>query len=571
MSYEETHAKWHAFKYMDPFAADKFYTCNHKTKTCCRPNCDVNRSNEAPDNISFVNSTDDALKQGYRLCQHCLPNLGSRSDFVEEENFVLLNLDLLLKTMKFVNESIGFVPPLLGNNDSFLTSQVMKIKNLKLKKKLLKLENMDETNNTSITLESTLSKGDMEQLKRIDMACRHITLAAQSTMFGVHFVHRLCEQDDNGNFRSEKFDQFQATSGKQVPSPNEDNEEPLWAPHVAKRGCFWMKHRKLRTKRRRGGVLGFKELAAKSRISPWHFYRTFKSMTGVTPKDYGDRCFQFLYSHKKECYRALDDPESIIINAKLANPSLVSYKNDTTASKTLHHTTHTALTTPPFEKGTTVKIEPSESEVFMSSPISSLGDRSSASSLFALKQQMGLNSMEDKATNSMPLSNSTFVDSEPIEKGSSRQSTYPLPKSSNRLQQSFQQQPSQPLYADADFSPGDIEVVYETPDTAAEEATQFKFSISGNQYMDEILNFTCEDNTFNFPNVADNYSELQKLYTNGTESLDAFEIDQPFLLKQLQLQNILEKRYLDKIFLYAEDESNLDPFSASDFGTIISD
>ncbi|ODQ60278.1 hypothetical protein WICANDRAFT_30988, partial [Wickerhamomyces anomalus NRRL Y-366-8] len=50
-------------------------------------------------------------------------------------------------------------------------------------------------------------------------------------------------------------------------------------------------------KKRRGGVLGFKELASKSKLSPWHFHRVFKSVTGLTPKSYGDQCWKFIKDH----------------------------------------------------------------------------------------------------------------------------------------------------------------------------------------------------------------------------------------------------------------------------------
>lgn len=52
-------------------------------------------------------------------------------------------------------------------------------------------------------------------------------------------------------------------------------------------------------KKRRGGVLGFKELASKSKLSPWHFHRVFKSVTGLTPKSYGDQCWKFIKDHDR--------------------------------------------------------------------------------------------------------------------------------------------------------------------------------------------------------------------------------------------------------------------------------
>ncbi|KAG5362829.1 hypothetical protein CJU89_1965 [Yarrowia sp. B02] len=65
---------------------------------------------------------------------------------------------------------------------------------------------------------------------------------------------------------------------------------------------------KIQRKRRRGGILGFKELAAKSGLSPWHFHRVFRSITGLTPKAYGDACW-------KAVTNKLSDPE-LLTNIK---------------------------------------------------------------------------------------------------------------------------------------------------------------------------------------------------------------------------------------------------------------
>jgi len=47
-------------------------------------------------------------------------------------------------------------------------------------------------------------------------------------------------------------------------------------------------------RKKRGGILGFKELATRSNLSPWHFHRVFRFVTGVTPKAYGEALWEFL-------------------------------------------------------------------------------------------------------------------------------------------------------------------------------------------------------------------------------------------------------------------------------------
>lgn len=92
--------------------------------------------------------------------------------------------------------------------------------------------------------ERQLSRNESEHFKLVELACRHIAAAA---------ISNLAKQQSRTN------------------SPDD----------VTK-------------KKKRGGVLGFKELAVKSKLSAWHFHRVFKSVTGLTPKSYGDRCWEFI-------------------------------------------------------------------------------------------------------------------------------------------------------------------------------------------------------------------------------------------------------------------------------------
>ncbi|SCV04890.1 LANO_0G13674g1_1 [Lachancea nothofagi CBS 11611] len=44
---------------------------------------------------------------------------------------------------------------------------------------------------------------------------------------------------------------------------------------------------------RRGGVIGFRELGYLVNITPWHFHRVFKVITGLTIREYGQLCSEF--------------------------------------------------------------------------------------------------------------------------------------------------------------------------------------------------------------------------------------------------------------------------------------
>lgn len=76
-----------------------------------------------------------------------------------------------------------------------------------------------------------------------------------------------------------------------------------------------------KNRRRRGGVLGFKELAAKSKLSAWHFHRVFKNVTCLTPKIYGSKCVEHLTKNRE--LQAISPPLSA--SANVSSTSLKSY------------------------------------------------------------------------------------------------------------------------------------------------------------------------------------------------------------------------------------------------------
>lgn len=75
-----------------------------------------------------------------------------------------------------------------------------------------------------------------------------------------------------------------------------------------------------KSRRRRGGVLGFKELAAKSKLSAWHFHRVFKNVTCLTPKTYGSKCVEYLTQHRDQ-----SQSPSLLSSANPSSTSLKSY------------------------------------------------------------------------------------------------------------------------------------------------------------------------------------------------------------------------------------------------------
>lgn len=127
-------------------------------------------------------------------------------------------------------------------------------------------------------------RGEGDHARLVDEACRSIAAAAAAAAASAAAAAAVdggaAEGDgkDNGynlaqgkialtNSRSNGF----KDAGKSIT----DLRQPL----------------KLQRKKRRGGIMGFKELAAKAGLSPWHFHRVFRSVTGLTPKAYGEACW----------------------------------------------------------------------------------------------------------------------------------------------------------------------------------------------------------------------------------------------------------------------------------------
>lgn len=252
MVYSKESSKWKAYQFSDPFATNSFIVCNKSTNIFCRPDCDAVPKCEAKSEIRFVDFYEDALSLGFKPCKQCDP-----------VNKPAIGVDLLHKCVNTINKEIGFMNPLVEEDEEFNNAKIKEnILELKLlnKEHIMKVLNKGDMRRQlvpaishSVDITSVnLSKNDSDHYRLVDLACRHLAHAAAVNLF---FPKKYVDEDSSN-----------------------------------------------KKKRRRGGVLGFKELAAKSKLSAWHFHRVFKSVTGLTPKTYGDKCNEFLEKYKDSEY-----------------------------------------------------------------------------------------------------------------------------------------------------------------------------------------------------------------------------------------------------------------------------
>lgn len=239
MVYSKDTSKWKAYQFSDPFATSAFVVSNKITHVYCRPDCEAVPKTSLKLEVQFMTNA-QASASGFAPCKSCDPDGTPAIDVL-----------ILMQCVQQINNQIGFVHPLLEEDED--------INNTKIKKNILEtkmsnkehimkvLDKNDFGGNTDQPRELvnsiSLSKNDGDHYRLVDLACRHLAHAAAVNLY---YPRKITEEE----------------GGKK--------------------------------KRRRGGVLGFKELAAKLKLSAWHFHRVFKSVTGLTPKTYGDKCDTWL-------------------------------------------------------------------------------------------------------------------------------------------------------------------------------------------------------------------------------------------------------------------------------------
>lgn len=107
---------------------------------------------------------------------------------------------------------------------------------------------------------------DYENVRRVETACAFIAYTALNSF--AHF----------------ETDSPRARDGADEP---EDYEDEVSAAESVGRAL------------RKGNILGFRELGHLVGITPWHFHRVFKVITGLTIREYGQLCVEFIKKNKE--------------------------------------------------------------------------------------------------------------------------------------------------------------------------------------------------------------------------------------------------------------------------------
>lgn len=280
----------------DPFACGGLFITDSAAGFACRSNCDMHHQNAKVSQLAFHHSLEQALATGAKPCAYTLPDYVQ--DFKDlDGTYVSVDIGLLVETVQHVNNDVGFAPteePITPPDslavpvNSASSQSCTRAKASFIEDPLVR------------TMPLAPNKSDNERLRLVDMAYRHLALAAMSSISDVALV-----AEPVGNLGALNCGPSRAHFSLQ--------------DHSAKR--------------KRGGVMGFKELASKCGMSPWHFHRVFKALTNVTPKLYGDKCIAYIRHNESRFLKSFYEGRSIILSAVIVGAS-----EDHTVVKRVQHT-----------------------------------------------------------------------------------------------------------------------------------------------------------------------------------------------------------------------------------------
>lgn len=125
---------------------------------------------------------------------------------------------------------------------------------------------------------------DFENVKRVQRACIYIAYAAINQLLNIETDPSMILESSQSN-----AGQAGTNSSGGYPSSSHSNNNNSSANNEsvdATESCY--------LSLKRGEVLGFRELGHLINITPWHFHRVFKVITGLTIREYGQLCVEFL-------------------------------------------------------------------------------------------------------------------------------------------------------------------------------------------------------------------------------------------------------------------------------------
>ncbi|KAA8914577.1 hypothetical protein TRICI_002865 [Trichomonascus ciferrii] len=233
----------------------------------CRPECELLAGQN---DVSMYESTGAAEAQELKPCNECKPELEVR-----------VGNQVIDSTVSTVNASIGLNLPrhqrscsTLGGSSQQQPSAVeaagwrprrasIASGHIPAATKALTDLQAEKNSHRSASRRDSHHRGGSDHARLVVEACRNIAAAAVASAYTSR------DSDD---------------SSDSSPSPR--------AGGVSSSSRRNSTGGKFQRKKRRGGILGFKELANKAGLSPWHFHRVFRSVTGLTPKAYGEACWQ---------------------------------------------------------------------------------------------------------------------------------------------------------------------------------------------------------------------------------------------------------------------------------------
>lgn len=143
---------------------------------------------------------------------------------------------------------------------------------------------------------------DYENVKRVETACAFIAYTALNSF--VHFETDVRSGAGDAADAVELDAAHAGVNGGGVNGVNDDDEEP--AEEVSSGESVARALRK-------GNILGFRELGHLVGITPWHFHRVFKVITGLTIREYGQLCVEFIKKNKElvnACRARVEDSKS---------------------------------------------------------------------------------------------------------------------------------------------------------------------------------------------------------------------------------------------------------------------